>query len=293
MTGPGTGKQAPVILPAQEDLFWMYSTRQQEAVAQGPGAAASAPLNQHAAATSLPVQENLMLVRPPRPLSQRRLLSLPGMVIAFALVTALLTGLALGAGLALGQRTGPAFSHTGSQTPASSVSPTAPALVPVWRGSGRTPVDAGEAEAVAATFVQRYQTLDSRSLEQTLAAAEFVLTANARARFLGRVPDVLPDPRATAAFAQQVEQEHLHQVAVITAEQIVAAQTQNGLFFADVLVSYELFQTVHGRVQSLQSRQMVVLLLAVPFGNDVMGGIGWLVSNWQTGTHLPVLPLQP
>lgn len=293
MTGPGTGKQAPVILPAQEDLFWMYSTRQQDAVAQGPGAAASAPLNQHAAATSLPVQENLMLVRPPRPLSQRRLLSLPGMVIAFALVTALLTGLALGAGLALGQRTGPAFSHTGSQTPASSVSPTAPALVPVWRGSGRTPVDAGEAEAVAATFIQRYQTLDSRSLEQTLAACEFVLTPEARARFLGQVPDVLPDPRATTAFAGQVEQERLHQAAVITGEQIVAAQTTNGQFFVDVLVSYQLTGTIQGQVQLPQSLQMVVLLLAVSFGNNVMGGIGWLVSNWEEGTHLPLLLLQP
>ena len=69
------------------------------------------------------------------------------------------------------------------------------------REDGATDVEAGEAMVVAATFVQRYETLDARGLAQTLAAAEFVLTPNAQARFLGQVPNVLPDPRATAAFA--------------------------------------------------------------------------------------------
>jgi hypothetical protein len=178
-----------------------------------------------------------------------------------------------------------------SPTPTVASTPVAMALPPAWTASGRGTTDALEARTVAETFTQRYETIDFRSLG-TLSAARFIMTRAANIRFSAN------DQRNTDQFAEQIQQEHLVQAAFITGAQLVAAQAQNGNFFAWVTVSYQLaMQQGQGPALTMQNRQMTILLVAVPFdtpqGAPPMGGIGWLVSNYSAGTVLPPIPAQP
>ncbi len=187
--------------------------------------------------------------------------------------------------------TTPKPSPTPASTPAVTALPGAQALPAAWTASGRGMTDALEARTVAETFTQRYETIDFRSLG-TLSAARFIMTRAANIRFSAN------DQRNTDQFAEQIQQEHLVQAAFITGAQLVAAQAQNGNFFAWVTVSYQLaMQQGQGPALTMQNRQMTILLIAVPFdtpqGAPPMGGIGWLVSNYSAGTALPAIPAQP
>jgi hypothetical protein len=185
----------------------------------------------------------------------------------------------------------PTPTPTAGNTPAVTVTPGAQALSAAWTASGRGTVDMLEALTVAETFTQRYETIDFRS-PGTLSAARFILTQAANARFSAN------DERNTNQFAAQIQQERLIQAAFITGAQLVAAQAQNGNFFAWVTVSYQLArQQGQGSAPTMQNRQMTVLLIAVPFDTPPdappMGGIAWLVSNYSPGNALPNIPAQP
>jgi hypothetical protein len=163
-----------------------------------------------------------------------------------------------------------------------------PAMLPAdWGASGRGLTDAAEALITAETFTQRLGTIDARSLQGTLRAAEFIMTQGEQARFLGQVQGVTADPRATDAFAAQVQQENLHQAAIILGAQLLQDQSQNGRFFAWVTVSYEQITQQGQGAPTMQAQQLTVLLVSTKFGGPSMGGIGWLVSGFAPGTVLP------
>jgi hypothetical protein len=165
-----------------------------------------------------------------------------------------------------------------------------PELQSAWTNSGHTTLDAAEATDVAATFTQRYQTLDYRS-PATLSAARFVLTQAENTRF------ATVDERNNPNFIDNAQQKHLIQVASITSSRLVKLQRHKGDFFAWITVSYELYRHSQGQTSIERKLTQQVLLLAVPFGTPqtapVMGGIGWLVCSFRQGDALPAIPEQP
>lgn len=177
-----------------------------------------------------------------------------------------------------------------STAPASTL-PAVQDLPAGWVDSGRNIVDATEAIAVAETFTQRYETLDYRS-PATLTAARFLLTPEANIRFSAT------NKRSTKAFADQLQQQHLMQVATITGAKLIRAESSNGSFFAWVTVTYQLSVQQGTEASTVtDNSQLSVLLVSVPFNTPrdapPMGGIGWLVSDFGKGNALPAIPVEP
>ena len=165
-----------------------------------------------------------------------------------------------------------------------------PELQSEWEKSGYSILDATEATDVAMTFTQRYQTIDHRSLS-TLSAARFILTQAANSRFAAT------DERNNARFIASAQQQHLIQATSITGAHVVKLQRHKGHFFAWVTVSYQLYRSNQGQTSIEKGLTQQVLLTAVPFSTPqtapAMGGIGWLVCNFQRGSTLPTIPRQP
>jgi hypothetical protein len=142
----------------------------------------------------------------------------------------------------------------------------------------------------------------------TLTAAVFVLTPNARVRFLESDVRVMNN-----VLFDRVQQQQLLQEVVNAQPSLVQFQVQGQQEFAWVDVSFQLWQSrldpqTGQRTEGMERdpatkgprvHQMVVLLLRLTPGtqgtNAPMGGTGWLVSTYTldpAGGRLPTI-VQP
>ncbi len=183
-----------------------------------------------------------------------------------------------------------------------------------WTGAGLSTGDAMEAERTAWTFTDREMSLDYRNGGTraqhggTFTAAVFLLTPNARVRF------VTNDVRAfNNVLYDRVQQQQLIQEVVNAQPRLVRLQVQGPQQFAWVDVSFQLWQSqldqqTGQRVEGLdldpatngpRVHHMIVLLLRVAPGtqgtNAPMGGTGWLVSTYALDPAGGILPaiIQP
>ena len=204
---------------------------------------------------------------------------------------------------------------TAQATPPSDWVPSALTLQQLgWTGAGLATGDALEAERTAWTFTDREMSLDYRNGGTraqhggTFTAAVFLLTPNARARFIAN------DVRAiNNVLFDRVEQQQLLQEVVNAQPRLVRFQVQGQQEFAWVDVSFQLWQSqldqqTGQRVEGLELdpatngprvHHMIVLLLHVTPGtqgtNAPMGGTGWLVSTYALNPVGGILPaiIQP
>ncbi len=183
-----------------------------------------------------------------------------------------------------------------------------------WTGAGLSTGDALEAERTAWTFTDREMSLDYRNAGTraqhggTFTAAVFLLTPNARVRFIAN--DVR---EINNALFDRVQQQQLIQEVVNGQPRLVRFQVQGQQEFAWVDVSFQLWQSqldqqTGSRVEGLELdpatngprvHHMLVLLLRVAPGtqgtNAPMGGTGWLVSTYALDPAGGILPaiIQP
>src|SRR6266566_3570707 len=204
---------------------------------------------------------------------------------------------------------------TAQATPPSDWVPSALTLQQLgWTGAGLSMGDALEAERTAWTFSDREMSLDYRNTGTraqhggTFTAAVFLLTPNARARFIANDVRVMNN-----VLFYRVEQQQLIQEVVNAQPRLVRFQVQGAQQFAWVDVAFQLWQSQLGqqtgsRVEGLELdpatngprvHHMLVLLLRVTPGtqgtNAPMGGTGWLVSTYAldpAGSNLPAI-IQP
>ena len=183
-------------------------------------------------------------------------------------------------------------SSTPSPQPSVTPSPTGGPILNLpaaWTASGRGSAEAIEAKDVAETFVSHYETLDWRS-KNTFDQATFAMTQAALARFWQQ------DKRANSTFIQNfIATQSVWVANVLGAQtQIIAAKQWNHEFFAWLSVTYQQFRQQNNAPATTEQRTLVVLLVAVPFGvNGIVGGIGWEVSAWQSGTTVFPIPDEP
>lgn len=183
-----------------------------------------------------------------------------------------------------------------------------------WTAAGLSTGDVLEAERTAWTFTDREMSLDYRNVGTraqhggTFTAAVFLLTPNARTRF------VTNDVRAfNNVLFDQVQQQRLIQEVVNAQARLVQFQVQGQQQFAWIDVSFQLWRSrldpqTGSRVEGLELapathgprvHHMIVLLLRVTPGtqgtNAPMGGTGWLVSTYALDPVGGILPaiIQP
>ena len=183
-----------------------------------------------------------------------------------------------------------------------------------WTGAGLSTSDALEAERTAWTFTDREMSLDYRNVGTqaqhggTFTAAVFLLTPNARVRFIQNDVRVINN-----ALFDRVQQQHLIQEVVNAEPRLVQFQVQGQQQFVWVDASFQLWQSrldpqTGSRAEDLELdpathgprvHHMIVLLLRVAPGsqgtNAPMGGTGWLVSTYvldPTGGSIPGI-IQP
>ncbi len=183
-----------------------------------------------------------------------------------------------------------------------------------WTGVGLSTGDALEAERTAWTFTDREMSLDWRNAGTwaqhggTFAAAVFLLTPNARARFFANDVRVISN-----VLFDRVEQQHLIQEVVNAQPRLIQFQVQDQQEFAWVDVSFQLWQSqldqqsgqrvgglkLDPATHGARILHMIVLLLRITPGtqgaNAPMGGTGWLVSTYAlnpAGGSLPTV-IQP
>ncbi len=183
-----------------------------------------------------------------------------------------------------------------------------------WTGVGLSTGDALEAERTAWTFTDREMSLDWRNAGTwaqhggTFAAAVFLLTPNARARFFANDVRVISN-----VLFDRVAQQHLIQEVVNAQPRLIQFQVQDQQEFAWVDVSFQLWQSqldqqsgqrvgglkLDPATHGARILHMIVLLLRITPGtqgaNAPMGGTGWLVSTYAlnpAGGSLPTV-IQP
>jgi hypothetical protein len=174
-----------------------------------------------------------------------------------------------------------------SKQPTVTATPGQPGNLPAaWTSSGRGDAEFDEAATVAEDFTYHYETLDWRS-KNSFDGSTFAMTQGALTRFNSR------DDRANPSFIAWFQKEHK----VLTARvhysrtRLLQAQQAGKQFFAWFLVDYSLRHEQPGRATFTDEHTIVVLLEAQQFGsNSVVGGVGWLVADWQDNSDA-IIPL--
>jgi len=175
-------------------------------------------------------------------------------------------------------------------TPGGTVGGQIGSLPAAWTESGRGDAEFIEAKNVAETFASHYEMLDWRS-RNSFDQATFAMTQAALTqRFLQR------DDRANAAFVntfiegQNIQTPSLKQ----NKTRILLATSAPSGFFVWMSVSYSLLHQQKSTPSFTDQHSLVVLLVSAPFGtSNVVGGVGWLVSDWQEGNVVFPIPQQP